>query len=475
MNKSTNTTSIYIALGIIVLASFLLKMYFLLQTPHIPGIDAGYYVWHARDTMNGDLYLDEPPIAFLLSALISLLVGGDVMLGVKLTIALISSAIAIPFYLITKQLTRQNSLALFAAFLGAFSVSNWWISVLFIKNITGLFFGLFVIYYFIKNLHNFNKKNLVLLVASIALMVASHFSSSAYIVIALFPTACCILTYFLIKKPLSPSTNKSTIFTCAFFIFVILLATALVLAWKPDIIGDDSIGPIGIQEDENGQSRVEPPIRYGYSVFSLLALLGLFVLWRQGDKRIFLLFMIWVATSFLLNQSQFVDSSWLFRFDLMSFLPLTILLVTGMNYFKKQKLVWGTMLIMIIYTMFSLFGIYEMYDSFEMKASSQEFLGFQEFYEKHPDAVMIADNPAVIYFLCGIGFEVENTIPKEVESKREYFIIHEQRRPTSGMPPPGRGEPSPPAHLPSEDQLPQGATEVAEIGRYTILSFKNQT
>ncbi|CEG11071.1 hypothetical protein MSIBF_A1090004 [groundwater metagenome] len=157
---------------------------------------------------------------------------------------------------------------------------------------------------------------------------------------------------------------------------------------------------------------------------------------------------------------------------MMSFLPLTILLVTGMNYFKKQKFVGGAMLIMIIYTMFGLFGIYAMYDSFEMKASSQEFLGLQEFYEKHPDAIMITKNPAVIYMLRGIGFEVENTIPKEIESKKEYFIIHEQRHLASGMLPRDRNEPSPLAYLSREDQLPQEATEVVGIGRYTILSFK---
>lgn len=422
------------ALAAILLASFLLKMHFLLQLPHIPGMDAGYYVWHVTDTVNGHPYLDEPPLVFLVAAIISKLAGG-VMIGVKITLSMFSAAMAIPAYLIVKEIGKKDSLALFASFLASFSASNWWIADGHLKNIAGLFFGLFVVYFFIRALQSFDRKNIALLALSFLLMVGSHFSSAAYITAMLLPASAVISGYCMARK----ETGSSAFRAGAAFAAISIMSALAIIMVKPDLVSGSSIGTIGLQEGNRfagpGAPGPVPLVNFAlfgnYSVFSLLAFLGIYSLWKKRDFNLFAIFLIWALMSFLLTQSQFVEPSWMKRFEMMGFIPFAILMPLGAAHFGKPELAAALLLLASGYTLLDLFQTNA--HGLAMPVSSEEYLGLVAFHQAHPAALAVTGDMALGYWLHGIGFDVAEN-PLQPEPGRQLFIF--LKNPSPRTPPP---------------------------------------
>jgi hypothetical protein len=400
----------YALLAVITIASFLLKMYFLLQVPHILGMDSGYYVWHVADTANGQLYLSEPPLVFLFAAAIAKILG-DAILGVKLTIAIFSAAMAIPAYFIVKEISKKDSLALSAAFLASFSASNWWIADGHVKNIAGLFFGLFAVLFFIRSLASFERRNILLLAASFLLMLASHFSSAAYITAVLFSASLAIAAYSLIRKKTDePAFRASALF------FALSIASALaIIAIRPGLLTGSSIGSIGLQEggllspppDEPGADA--PPLinfnAFGnYFPFSLLAFAALYIFRKKKDMNMLILFSIWLFASVMLTQRQFVETSWIKRFEMMGFLPFAILIPLGAAHFENKLVVYA---LLAIACAFSAYGLFEGNAHWiSAPVSNDEYLQLVAMHAERPDMTVYATDMPVRYWLHAIGFRV---------------------------------------------------------------------
>ncbi|MBU0532998.1 glycosyltransferase family 39 protein [Candidatus Micrarchaeota archaeon] len=410
----------YPVLIAIFLISFLVKFLFLQQFPHIPGVDSGYYVWHVDETLEGDIFLDDPPFVFFLSALFSFLFN-DTIISVKIVIVLLSSLYVLPFYLIVKEITNNEKLGVFAALIGTFSGANWWVALGHVKNIAGLLFGLFVIYYFILCMKNFSRKNAVLLALSFLFMVGSHFSSSAYMVAPLMAAAFLILSFVLYTK-----SNENARNVCiALILFSFLVATSIIVL-KPSLIGDSTIGTIGLQEESNTKFS---PIKQGelfrisilehYSIFSILALLGLYVLWRQ-NKELFILFSIWIFTSLLFTQPAFVDARWVLRFEMMSFLPFTILCITGLNFFESKPLLYSIMFLLFIFTTFDFLNTL---NDPKMVISNNTYFQLVAFHGSNPDITVYCTMMPECYWFHAIGFEVIDGQPEPPFEDGDFLAI----------------------------------------------------
>ena len=82
----------------------------------------------------------ETPLAFLLSTLLTLLVGGDITLGVRVGVALFSALSAVPLHFLVKRITRMEHAGYVAMLAGTFSAPHLRMMNDLLKNAVGVCF-----------------------------------------------------------------------------------------------------------------------------------------------------------------------------------------------------------------------------------------------------------------------------------------------------------------------------------------------
>ncbi len=442
-------------LVVIFLISFIAKMYFLTQDYLIAGMDAGYYVNNINLVLAGES-LDtggSPPVIFYYAAFLTLIFG-DVMVGYKIGIALLSAAIVFPLYLITKYLMKDGKVALFAAFLGAFSSANMRIMVDLLKNTGGLFFGAFFLYYFIKLLDEQSRKNIVLTVFFFGMMLLTHFSSTAYITASIAPFLVIYPIYdFFKKKKLSKAS-----LVCLISLVLLICATLLMAVLVPGLMDETSIGTVGLQELRPGQEAVSFSMFEQYGIFSVLIFLGLYELSKK-DRRHLILFAGAILIAFLLTQPLFVEHGWLWRFILMSYVVICPVSAAGAFYFREKKVLYGIIAIFAVYT---LWGFVDMGKEFRPLINEGEYLGLLELHSRIPDAVIFGPRGGIAYWFEATGFNVSDGQP---DFSGNVYFVHEE---SGGM----RTLGGPPQKSPNiEELLEQGGEFFAKVGRFTFIKM----
>ena len=397
-----------IALALVFIASFLLKLYFATRYPLIAGMDAGYYVMHIQEVFtHGYPQVGDPPIAFYIGAFFTYL-AGDIFLGFKIAISLFSAAICFPIYKIAKYVTKDRAVAVFAGFLASFSTSNMFIMGDLFKNTIGLFFGAWFVYLAVKSIRETSTRNTALAIVAFVLMLGTHFSSSAYLLFSITPLLLLLPIYnFMHEKKITTESFK-----CFAIIGGIGLAALAVLLLKPGLLGDYSIGPVGLEYLDDGPPGKSDTINLNmfsmYSFFSLLAMLGLYSAYKI-DPKWAILFIPWIVVSFLLTQPMFVDDSWVFRFEMNTYIPIALLAGLGAFYFRKEKAVfYAVMLLMSLHTlyMFTDSGMQRM-----PMITLEEFRGMEVFSENHPQAEIIGPYAGLAYWVEAAGLETAGEGP----------------------------------------------------------------
>ncbi|MFP3949639.1 MAG: 6-pyruvoyl-tetrahydropterin synthase-related protein [Candidatus Micrarchaeia archaeon] len=416
-----------VAITLVFIVSFLLKLYFATRYPLIAGMDAGYYVMHIQDVFtHGYPQVSDPPIAFYIGAFFAHL-AGDLFLGFKVAISLFSAAICFPIYKIAKYITRDRAVAVFAGFLASFSTSNMFIMGDLFKNTIGLFFGAWFIYLSIKSIRETSTRNTALAIVAFVLMLGTHFSSSAYLLFSMTPLLLLLPIYsFMHEKRITTESLK-----CFAIMGGIGIAALAVLIIKPGLLGDYSIGPVGLEYLDDGPPGKSDSINLSmfsmYSFFSLLAMLGLYSAYRI-DPKWALLFVPWIAVSFLLTQPLFVDNSWVFRFEMNTYIPISLLAGLGAFYFRKEKTIfYAVMLLMALHT------LYMFMDSGLQRTpliSMQEFQSLSGFAEAHPGAQVFGPHGGLAYWVQAAGLETTDD-PSPAPGKYAMFSI--QRPKPGGM------------------------------------------
>ncbi|MBD3397743.1 hypothetical protein GF412_01280 [Candidatus Micrarchaeota archaeon] len=408
-----------IALFLVFLFSFILKLYFSTRYPLIAGMDAGYYVMHIKDVfLYGYPQVSDPPIAFYLGALFTWL-ANDLFLGFKVAISLFSAAICFPIYKIAKYVTKDRAVAVFAGFLASFSTSNMFIMGDLFKNTIGLFFGAWFVYLAVKSIRETSTRNTALAIVAFVLMLGTHFSSSAYLLFSITPLLLLLPIYnFMHEKRITTESLK-----CFAIIGGIGLAALAVLLLKPGLLGDYSIGPVGLEYLDDGPPGKSGTINLNmfsmYSFFSLLAMLGLYSAYRI-DPKWAILFIPWIVVSFLLTQPMFVDDSWVFRFEMNTYIPIALLAGLGAFYFRKEKAVfYAVMLLMSLHTlyMFTDSGMQRM-----PLISMQEYQALSEFAKAHPGSQIFGPRGGLAYWVQAAGLETTDD-PSPAPGKYAMFSI----------------------------------------------------
>jgi hypothetical protein len=327
-----------ILLAIFILA-LALKLLLSTQVYLIHNNDAGYYVKNINEVLqHGYPSASAPPLPFYYAAIFSSVLG--VMLGFKVAIALASAGIAFPVYRITEHVAKNKDAALLAAFLAAFSPTNMFMMGDLLKNMCGLFFGMWFVYYLINTTDRFTVRDAALAAASALLMIGSHLSSSAYSMLAVAPFLLIFPAYGYWRKR---KLSKESLFSLAMAGMLFLAGSAVILLRGMDV-SEGKVGIVGLY----GAGDTALVLLDGYGFFLIPVFLGFS---RLGRERL-MLFLPWLAVAFLLTQPYFASEAWTFRFAWNTYPLVAILSAVGIFHFQKQKAaLYGLVAILVIHTL----------------------------------------------------------------------------------------------------------------------------
>ena len=153
--------------------------------PLIPGPDGGYYAVQVREILrSGTLYYSAPPVAFYIFALFSwILIAINaypaplcIISGIKLGLAFMKALCVFPMYLISKQITKNETLSIIVPVL--LEINPFFMLLAngtsLYKNAVGIFFLLFYIYYLNTLIVEKNGRNLLFALFFLSLTALTH-------------------------------------------------------------------------------------------------------------------------------------------------------------------------------------------------------------------------------------------------------------------------------------------------------------
>jgi hypothetical protein len=411
----------HVILSLIFILSFIFKLYFLTRYPLLYGMDAGYYLIHVGeilDTGFPDIGF-MPPLVFYYLAVFAFIFR-DLTIGIKVGSALLSAAMAIPFYLLLEFITKSKKTALLGAFLGTFSYASLLIVKDLLKNVGGLFFGLFFVYFLLRAFDNGKKHYAALAIISFLLMLATHFSSTAYLTASVFPFL--VLLPFLEYWETRSFTFKAKV--SALIVVFIIICAGIIILLDPSLLTDEGIGTLGIQHLAPGHNWFNFSILYAYSFLLIPMILGLFAAYKIS-KKYALLFFTWLFVSFLLMQPIFVEQNWVFRFEYMAYLVIVPLIALGAEYFVKQEIIFYPCAAIIMLLAFLSFWQSGMQIS--PIITLEEWNGFLELKQTlPPGSTLTGIFGGVEYWAEAAGFEVLS--PEDKPNSGKTFIITQTDR-----------------------------------------------
>lgn len=279
------------ALAAIVVIVFVVKLAVLNKYPTPPSVDAGNHLsilnaFHGHDVTGYDLKYRYPPLYFLL-VLDPLTKLFPVFSALKISASLVSSIIAIPFFLLARKITGSNVVALFTAGLYAFneghsSMMCWGA----IPNLLGIFFMLWSAYYIVDAVERNSRISAILAGFFLSLIVGTHHLTAPYYAIALMLSA---LLLIVIQK-------KTAVYAIKILVLVVVSGVILSLPYLPtyiSIASNTSVftepEAIPIMEiDVNMVTTVLGAVfKSSTHLWVILTTVGFFGLWKgPGDRFI---------------------------------------------------------------------------------------------------------------------------------------------------------------------------------------------
>lgn len=386
------------ALVAIFILALALKLFFVTGEPLVYNNDAGYYVEHIQEVLRqGYPDVRDPPIPFYYAGLFAAFLG--VMLGFKVAISIASAAIAFPVYKITEHIGKKRDAALLAAFLAAFSPTNMFMMGDLLKNMLGLFFGAWFVYFLIKATDRFSMRDAALAAISMALMVGSHLSSSGYIVFTLAPFLALLPIY---KYRKGWKLGKESLF-CVAMAGLLLAAGAAAILYRGLSVGEGKIGTVGL----HGNSGQSLGLFTEYLIFVPFVLLGM----RRLKAERLLLFVPWLLMTLLLSQPFFTQPAWESRFIWDAYFMVAVLSALGIGYFRKDKAAYcGLITILAAY---SLAGFAHSGQDIGPIIYEEEWEGLLALNEERPDIVFGMVEGGMAQWVNAAGFETAPTLPRD--------------------------------------------------------------
>ncbi len=379
------------AVWLVFLAAFALKLFFITREPLLYNNDAGYYVEHIREVLRqGYPDVMDPPLAFYYAAAFAAAFG--LMLGTKIAVSLASAAIAFPASRLAGYLAGDYRAAILAAFFAAFSPTNMFMMGDLLKNMVGLFFGAWFVLYSLRASDRFAWKDAILAGIFAALMLGSHFSSGAYMLLALSP-----YLVFRAYGELAAGRRSAEAAFCLAIVGALFLA-GVAIALIKGMLSEGAVGVIGMY----GESGLNTIALNEYSIFLLPALLGL----SRLSQRHRTLLLLWLTITFLLTQPFFTRPEWQMRFAWNAYIPIAVLVAVGLGYFSSERWVFaGSALLLGV---FALGGFLHSGQSISPIIYQEEWEGLLRLHDTRPDIVFSGAHGGMEQWIEAAGFEVMN-------------------------------------------------------------------
>jgi hypothetical protein len=321
------------------------------------GIDGAYYTINVITLLTeGLLFYDAPIFSFAIAAFFTVILGGNVILGVKIASAFFAGVLTVGLYYVGYTLTKGDWRAgLIAGILGFFDVSMLEFSTSLVKNEAALAFLPFAIAFLYRYMAlGHRPRDLLMFIAAGILTVLSHLMTVAW----LFATVIAILGYETIKairaregftvlrRLIAPIGVAGLSFISVYLLFDILIPAGNTWytsssLWKAANYSS-GIGSLETMVNIFGlplSTLTETPwlielsAQLSMGLIIALAFLGAFYLLgrnRIGDRMLIMLFL----TNFLIG---FMLGGWYFRFNLMSFLAVYLIIGVSLIPFIRKS------------------------------------------------------------------------------------------------------------------------------------------
>ena len=342
---------------VLFLTVFISRLLTTLAYPIEVGIDGAYYTINVLSLLTeGLLFYDAPIFSFAVAAFFTILLGGNVIVAVKIASALFAGLLTVGLYYAGYTLTKGDWRAgLIAGLLGFFDVSMLEFSTSLVKNEAALAFLPFAIAFLYRYMAlGYRPRDLLLFIATGILTVLSHLMTVAW----LFATVIAVLGYegikairarngfTVIRRLIGPIGVAGLCFISIYLLFDFFIPSGNTWytsssLWKAANYSS-GVGSLETMVNIFGlplSTLTETPwlielsAQLSLGLILVLAFLGAFYLLsrnRIGDRMLIML----VITNFLIG---FMLGGWYFRFNLMSFLAVYLIIGASLIPFIKKS------------------------------------------------------------------------------------------------------------------------------------------
>ena len=316
----------YLIASTLCVLGFIFYLLILTRRPLIYGIDGPYYLIQVESILEtGSLVYGDPPLSFYLFTFLTILLGGDITLGVRVGVALFTALSALPTYFLVKKITRLELAGYTAVLVNFISSPHIRLVNDLLKNAVGACFLIFFIYYL--HLLIFNGQRIRNLVFSLVFLVLTGLTH-----ILDFGVAILFLVLYLVGAVLLDIKRRVVVKYLGMLILVLGAFAALTLTFFPSLFNDFFKGLVFLQDLFSATGEVNPflfifDLRGGGFIIPVLAIgvILLFIEWKNKQKEK-ILFLAVVTVVGLLLSLPFIPQQWLWRFLLMEFIPMSFIL-----------------------------------------------------------------------------------------------------------------------------------------------------
>jgi len=338
----------YLFVSLVWVAGFVFYLLILTRRPLMYGIDGPYYLIQVRSLLEtGSLAYGDPPLSFFLFTFFTILLRGDITLGVRVGVALFSALSAVPLYFLVKRITRLELAGYVAMLVSIFSAPHIRMINDLLKNAVGVCLLLFFVYFLHEIVFGGRKgRTLFLALFSLLLTGATHILD--------FGVALLFLILYLAFAILLDVDRGLVVKDLGILALSVGFFACIALIVFPSLFTDFFKGLSFLQDLFTASGEADPilflldPIG-GVLTMPILAV-GLVLSvheWRMRKKEDTLSLAAVTATGLMLSL-PFIPQQWLWRFMLMEFIPISFIVGYGVSKIKMESKVMAAIFLIII-------------------------------------------------------------------------------------------------------------------------------
>ena len=336
----------YLIVSLICILGFIFYLWILTRHSLIYGIDGPYYLIQVKSLLEtGRLAYGDPPLAFLLFALLAVLFGGDITFGVRVGVAFFSAVSAVPLYFLVKKNAHMKIAGYTAMLTSIFSSPHIRMMNDLLKNAVGVCFLLFFIYY----LHELvfgeeTRRNMLLASLFLVLTGATHILD--------FGVAILFLGLYLSVAFLLDVNRGLAVKNLGTMVLVVGVFVIAAFAAFPSLFTDFFKGFSFLRDLFTALGETTHPILFlfdprGGALIMPILVIGLILAvyeWKIVNKEAALALVVVTVIGLALS-FPLIPSEWLWRFLLMEFIPIAFIL--GYSVSKMERKVAVTIFLLI--------------------------------------------------------------------------------------------------------------------------------